>query len=176
MAVKGKLAHYIDLADVRDSHKVVLDIRPTREEYTELALRCGILEVKDLDAHITLTQGAKPDLFRIEGELHASVVQACGVSFTPVAEKIHESFDEILTTDPKALDAPEETDENPNQPVELIENDHVDLGDIIAQWLAVSLNPYPRSDTPEFAHIEQKENESGEKTHTPFSVLEKLKK
>jgi uncharacterized metal-binding protein YceD (DUF177 family) len=169
-------AHIVDLQEIRDKRKIVLDLRLTKEEAIQLAKRSDILEVKDLNAHITLSVGKRPDLFRIECELHANVVQACGVTLTPVKEEIRESFDEMVTTDPTALDAPEDTDTDPEQPVELIENERIDLDEVIAQWLVISLNPYPRSDAPEFIHIEQKENEKGELTHTPFSILGKLKK
>jgi uncharacterized metal-binding protein YceD (DUF177 family) len=176
MAKENKLAHTVELQDVRDSHKVVLDIRATPDECLALAKRCDILEIKDLNAHIVLNQGGRSDLFRITGELQAHVVQACGVNGSPVKEAVAESFNEVLTTDPTALAAEDETDDDVEQPVELIENDKLDLGEIITQWLVLSLNPFPRSDAPAFEHIEQIEGVSGERMHTPFSVLENLKK
>lgn len=173
---KTHLNQVFDLQEIRDQRRISLEIAPTAEELVALAQRCKILDIKDLAARVTLTLGNRVDLFRVEGTLKAHVIQACSVTLAPVKETINESFNEVLTTDESALAAPEDMDDDINQPVELIENDKLDIGEIIAQWLAVSLDPYPRSDAPEFAHIEANIGETGEKTHTPFSVLEKLKK
>jgi hypothetical protein len=48
-----------------------------------------------------------------------------------------------------------------DKPVELIQGDSIDIGEVVAQWLALALNPYPRSDAPTFEYIEAAKLEWG---------------
>jgi uncharacterized metal-binding protein YceD (DUF177 family) len=170
-----QLTRIVDLDVIRQHNQMTLDFRATPEECLDLAKRFGILEVKDLNAYITIKTTSGSDMFKIEGDLSAEVVQECCVTLSPVEERIVDSFAEVLTTTVAALKAEEEEvvvgDE---EPVELIQGDSIDIGEIVAQWLALTLNPYPRSDAPVFLHIEAA-NQNGEVQQKPFQVLEKLK-
>lgn len=170
---QSRLNRVLDIHDVRTHKHMTFDIQPNSEERAGLAQRCDILEVQDMNAFVSVTAGDRPDLFIVEGTINAHVVQACCVTLAPVVETIEESFRDVLTTLESALKPEDETDGDPNQPVELIQNDQIDLGDIIAQWLALSLNPYPRSDAPVFNHMEQKEESAGK--YNPFAVLADIK-
>lgn len=164
-----QMSRMVDLQDVRDHKTVTLDVRANKEECEALAQRFNILEVVDLNAYVTISSGGKADLFKVEGDLSAHVVQECCVTLSPVPERVEDSFSEVLTTSEALLKPADEMDEDPNQPVDLIRGDRLELGEIIAQWLALALNPYPRSETPTFLHIEQAAQVL--ETQTPFQVL-----
>lgn len=169
---QAELSRLFDLQELRKNDSIILDLRANDAECSVLAKRFSILEVHDLDAHITLIRGARPDLIRIEGELSAVVVQECCVTLAPVEERIAEFYDELLTTSAQALGSDEEAAEAEERPVELIQGDYIDIGEIVAQWLALALNPYPRSDAPPFKHIEAA-SPNGD-MQTPFKVLETI--
>lgn len=171
-----KLNEIIDVQDIRDQGKITLKIEATPEECAALAERCDILAVDDLKATITLKSGKGSDLVKVEAKLVTNIQQACSVTLAPVKEAVSETFSETLTTNEALLESEEDTDENENQPVELIENEKMDIGELIAQWLVVSMNPYPRSETPFYEHIEVEETTEGEKKHKPFAFLEQLTK
>lgn len=163
------LKFYLDLQNARDDD-VTLTIKPTADEYIELAKRLKIPEVTSLQADVEIKQGLRADLYEVSGQLKAKVIQECGVTLAPVHEAIDEYFNELMTTSEVALKAPEEVDDD--APVELLENDRIDLNEVVSQWLGLALDPYPRSaDAPPFEHIEAE----GDPTHTPFDVLSRLK-
>lgn len=166
------LKRIIELNDIRQHNQLVFDMRATTDECQTLAKRFGLLEVKELNAYVTLSRGAGADLFKVEGELSAAVVQECCVTLAPVDEHISESYSEVLTTVAAALPREEDTDGDADQPVDLIEGETLDVGEIVAQWLGLALNPYPRSDAPVFQYLET--DSPAEDKQTPFKVLEAL--
>jgi uncharacterized metal-binding protein YceD (DUF177 family) len=168
---KASLSIRVSLDDVRKDKEVVLNIQATAEECAALAKRFKILEVKNLSAHIEITPGLRNDLFDVMGTLTANAIQECSVTLVPVKEAIEESFTEMLTTSPQAMHESDKDDDD-QRPIEVLEGDTIDIGEIVAQWLGLSLDPYPRSDAPTFTHIEA---ELDNPTHKPFEVLENLK-
>lgn len=170
-----ELSRKIDLSDIYEHKGVTLDIRASSDECKALAERCHILEVQDMNAHITLKPTARREIIKIEGDLMAHVVQECCVTLAPVIETIDESFKETVTTSEEALVPESEIDGDDDKPVALVEGDQIDIGEIVAQWLTLSLNPFPRSDAPLYEYIEEKTGDHEAGTHTPFSVLGKLK-
>lgn len=178
MTVKQiRLNDTVDVADIREQGRIAVEIQANEAERADLAQRCEILAVDSLTVRLTLNSSKGSDLVKIQGKLDTTIQQACVVSFVPVAETIQESFSEVHTTDESKLDAPEDMDDTEDQPIELIENEKLDVKELIAQWIVMSMDPFPRSDeAPYFEHIEDEANKDGVKTHNPFSVLEKLKK
>ena len=172
-----RLDTFIDVNEIRDQGRIAVEVQANAAECAALAERCDILAVDNLTARLTLTSSKGSDLVKIQVKLDATIDQACIVTLGPVKEEIHENYTEVHTTSEEALVAPDDVDGTEDQPIELIENEKVDIKELVAQWIVLSMDPFPRSaDTPFYEHIEQKTNEEGTKTHTPFSVLEKLKK
>jgi uncharacterized metal-binding protein YceD (DUF177 family) len=167
-----ELSRIVDLQELKSNQTIVFDIRATTTECQELSKRINVLEVKDLNAHMIISRGSRSDLYKVEGDLVSHVVQECCVTLAPIEENVHEHFSELLTTSPTALEAVDEEDTDAENPVDVIENNAIDVGDIVTQWLALALNPYPRSDAPMFKHIEI--DASTAEKQNPFKVLEVL--
>ena len=157
-------------------------------ERAALAARLGLLELVRLEARLTLRRGAPGARLRLEGHLEAEVVQACVVSLEPVAGTIEADFVQVYQLEPpleaSALEAPSgaapevtvgpgSEDEDP----EPLEGGELDLGEAVAQELALALDPYPRAPgtrVPEAYRAEdQGEGEAGR--HRPFAALKALK-
>src|SRR5690606_33438374 len=101
---KATLSLIVDINEIRDQDEIHIDLRATKTECDALAKDLKILEINDLNSFLTLRKGARPDLFDIEGEILAHVVQECSVTLAPVKETVQESFSEMLTTSAKALE------------------------------------------------------------------------
>ena len=171
------LSLIVDINEVRDQEEIRIDLRATKSECAALAKEIKILEINDLNAFLTIRLGARPDLYDIEGEILAHVVQECSVTLAPVKETVQENFSEMLTTSAETLGDPED-DGDMDQPIELIEHGKIDVGAIVAQWLVLALDPFPRSDAPPYAHIEVANQNAGQNagdTHRPFEILGKIK-
>jgi len=106
--------------------------------------------------------------------LHAALDQNCVVTNDPVPAHIDEPFDIVFMPEPDAGGSDEE--------IELGENDcdivfhdgaAIDLGTAIADTLALSLDPYPRSASADAALKEA--GVLSEEQASPFAALAALK-
>lgn len=164
-------AHRLPLNQIRDGERI--DLAADDSERGLIAARLGLQSLDRLDAHATLE--AKGEIIRARGRLKASLCQSCVATGEPVEASADEPFDIYFLPEPKSGESQEE--------VELVEADcdvvfhdgsAIDLGEAIADTLALCLNPYPRSAGAEAALKEAgvlSEAEAG-----PFAALAKLKR
>jgi uncharacterized metal-binding protein YceD (DUF177 family) len=114
-------------------------LRATPDECAALARRFGIEAVNRVEAGLLLRPEAG-GAFTVTGRLSADVVQACVVSLEPVAQTLEEGVALRL------LPPGDEPSDDPEGPDEItIEGDAIDLGEAIAEQLALALDPYPRA-------------------------------
>jgi uncharacterized metal-binding protein YceD (DUF177 family) len=169
--MSDRFAHALRLDQIRDGER--LDLVADDAERAAIAKRLGLAALDRVDAHATLTRTG--DIIRAEGRLVATLNQSCVVTGDPIASHVDEPF-EILFT-------PEPSNAGPDEEVELGQSDldvvfhdgaAIDLGTAIADSLALSLDPYPRS-----AGADAALKEAGvitEEQASPFAVLAQLKK
>ncbi len=174
MEQQTRLTFSIDVQDVRQNEGIELTMTATEKECKELAARLGIVAVKAVRAQVSVSCGPRSDLYAVEGDIAAEVVQECSVTLAPVDEQVHEHYSELLTTSAAALDPKGEGDEGAeDRPIDLIEDGRIDIGEIVTQWLALGLNPYPRSEAPLFSHVEATPTED-KNMQRPFQGLQSL--
>jgi uncharacterized metal-binding protein YceD (DUF177 family) len=151
------------------------DIVATADERLALARRFGILSVETLSATVRLRRLGGVNLFRLSGSLVADVLQACVVTLVPVPQHIEEEFVMTFTTD-DAGDGDEVVIElNAEDPPDLIENGVIDMGEAVAEHLALALDPFPRAPGAEFV-AEEAPEEPPEPRKNPFEALAEWKK
>ncbi len=115
-------------------------IEATRAECAALAARLGIPAVRALAARLHLTAGPDGSVVA-EGRLSAAVTQDCVVTLDPVEQEVAEAIAfRVLPPGREPADGPEEMDEIPAGP-----DGSVDLGEAVAEQLALALDPYPRA-------------------------------
>lgn len=106
-----------------------------------LAERFDLKQLNALSAEYQLTKRAKG--IEAAGTLNADGAQACVVTGADVPFTMSEPFHLLFTTDD---DADEELELNDDDlDTLLIEGGGIDMGEAVAQTLALALNPYPRS-------------------------------
>ena len=164
-------AHRLPLNQIRDGERI--DLVADEGERERIAERIGLRGLDRLEAHATLER--KGEIVRARGRLKASLCQSCVVTDEPVDAHADEAFDIYFLPEPKT--------DSPDEEVELVESDcdvvfhdgsAIDLGSAIADTLALSVDPYPRSAGAEAALKEAgvlSEAEAG-----PFAALAKLKR
>jgi uncharacterized metal-binding protein YceD (DUF177 family) len=122
-----------------------------------------------LEADVTVTQTGPAG--EVRGELHAKVVQICGVSLEPFETDIRAAFSIPFTTEPAPAADPE-TEEfgiaDLDAP-DVIETGVIDIGGYVVEALALELDPFPRRPGVEF------EAPAPEREASPFAVLSRLK-
>lgn len=166
-----RFAHHLRLDQIRDGER--LDLVADEAERAAIARRLDLQGLERLEAHVALAKTG--DIVRAQGRLSAALTQSCAVTGDPVAAHVDEPF-EILF-------APEPSNAGPDEEIELGRSDldvvfhdgaAIDLGTAIADSLALSLDPYPRS-----AGADAALKEAGvitEEQASPFAVLAQLKK
>lgn len=154
--------------------KVIEQIEATVPEMSLVARRLGLLSLSRLSAECSVGRGLG-GLVKVECHWAADLEQACVVTLAPVRQSLTGDFqasyqalagersaeDEVLV-DPMADDPPE--------PLPL---EGIDLGELVVQELAVSLDPYPRVEGAEVpGRFQPSENDS---ENHPFAALKVLK-
>ena len=169
--MSDRFAHQLRLDQIRDGER--LDLTAEEGEREAIADRLSLLSLDRLEAHVCLTRTG--DIVRAEGRLLASLEQSCSVTGDPVAAHVDGPFTLLFTPEPAAA--------GPDEEIELGEADCdtvfydglvIDLGGAIADTLALTLDPYPRS-----AGADATLKEAGvltEEQASPFAVLAKLRK
>ena len=115
-----------------------LRLEATAAECAALAARLGLLALHGFSAELRL-RGETAGGIRVDGHFEASLEQACVVSLEPVPQRVHEGFTlRILPEGQIPSEDPDSEDE-----VEC-ENGIAELGEVMAQLLALALDPYPR--------------------------------
>jgi uncharacterized metal-binding protein YceD (DUF177 family) len=111
----------------------------TAAECAALARRFAIPAVNRLEAvlHLALEPGGA---VAVTGRLSAEVVQTCVVTLEPVTQEVAEA---VALRVPAPGEVPSDDPEGPDEIA--AEGDAVDLGEAIAEQLALALDPYPRA-------------------------------
>ena len=168
--MSDRFAHHLRLDQIRDGER--LDLMADETERAAICRRLRLNSLERLEAHVALARTG--DLIRAEGRLVAAFDQSCVVTGDQVAAHVDEPFSMLFT--------PEPASGGPDEEIELGESDcdivfydggAIDLGTALADTLALSLDPYPRS-----AGADAALKEAGvitEEQASPFAVLAKLR-
>jgi uncharacterized metal-binding protein YceD (DUF177 family) len=141
-------------------------IEANGEERRALARRFGLLSLDRLEAVLEIRRMG-PGLFRIEGRLQADVVQQCVVTLDPVPSAVDSAVEATFAREARetdAEDAPEPLDGN-----------MIELGEVVAQELALALDPYPRKPGVRIEDV-LPGGDGAEASSSPFAKLSEIKK
>jgi uncharacterized metal-binding protein YceD (DUF177 family) len=165
----NRFAHHLRLDQIHDGDR--LDLVADEAERREVAKRLGLPSIECLDAHVALTRNG--DIVRAEGRLAAALDQDCVVTGDPVAAHVDEPF--ALVFMPEPLAHRDEEIELGDEDCDIVFYDDavIDLGTAIADTLALSLDPYPRSAGADAALKEAGVMSGAEAS--PFAALAKLR-
>jgi len=122
-------------------------LAPDSDQRHQLADDLGIDGIRKLRFEGTLAPEGARD-WRLRAKLGATVVQACVVTLEPVTTRIDAAVERLYTAN--------YTEPDPTEEIEMPEDDSVeplpqqlDLGQVMAEALALHLPAYPRADGAE---------------------------
>lgn len=158
-------------------------ISATDDERAALARRFSLQALDKLSAALTVRR-VRDDMFHLSGQLSAAVVQQCVVTLEPLPASIDEpvavTFVKTKAAAPKGkVPVAEAAESLEDEGPEPMQGDFIDLGEAVAQQLAVSLNPYPRAPGASLEAVLPRglpAEKGEEKRPSPFAVLETLRK
>jgi len=141
-----------------------LSLTATPAECAALAARFGILALDSLGAELHLTTEPEGTV-RAEGRIAARLTQACIVTLEPVPQAVDEPVAfRLLPPGREPQDGPEDIDE-----IECPDGT-ADLGEAVAEQLALALDPYPRAPGAELP------DEATDRSADAFAALSALRR
>ncbi len=139
-------------------------------ERQALANRFDLVEISALDAGVTLTAIAGGTLVRLTASIRARLVQTCVVTLDPIEAEIDTRFSMTFgggtEEDGGEIDLSID-DEDPPEP---IIDGAIDVGEAIAEHLALSIDPFPRKAGTAYVGVEIDAPEPESKPN-PFAAL-----
>lgn len=148
------------------------EVVPDEAVREELAKRAGVLAVPRLVARLQVRPQGKSDAL-VDGTLNAAVRQLCVVSLEPFENQIEEPVSlRFAPAETLDTDTPQVIEVGGDDPPEPLLDGKLDLAEVVAEFLTLSVDPYPRRPGVEFVPSGEGEPD---KNPSAFSALEKLK-
>lgn len=144
-------------------------ISPNKEESLKLAERLGLLSLEDFQSNISIKRYETLKIIKIRGKFSAKFVQECVAGGGDIESAMEESFLLDLYYGPDKAD---NEDEDLGETMIIRYGEKLDLGELLVQYLSLSLPRYPRSNVPYLDYIE---DDTEEEKQSSFSALSKLK-
>ncbi len=133
----------VPVADLARGKSRRFEIEPDAETRAQIGADLGLLELRKLRFQGRLAPLGKRD-WRFEGQIGATVVQACVVTLAPVVTRIEEPVARNFVADWQTpagdeVELPEDVDSEPL-------GSEIDLGAVMVEALALALPPWPRAE------------------------------
>jgi uncharacterized metal-binding protein YceD (DUF177 family) len=146
-------------------------IEANADEMKELAKRFDLVSVERLTA--TLNLNREGSVFVAQGQFSAAVTQTCVASGVPVSAEVNEPvFVRFVAESEHAAEAEVELDAKDCDTM-FHDGRVIDLGEAVAQSLALALDPFPRS--PDAEAVLKAAGVKGEDEAGPFGALAGLR-
>lgn len=164
------------LVDTIPNAGMRMEIEADPAERQALATRFGILGIASLRASLRLKAMAGGTLFRVDGHVSAQVTQACVVTLEPVEQGVEEDFTITFgagaTSDMMSLEV--DLDLEDDDPPDPVVDGAIDVGETVAEHLALALDPFPRKLGAHMAELPEPEPQEEVKV-SPFASLAVIK-
>ena len=139
-------------------------------ECAALTKRLGLVELSQLSATVTLER-TLGGLIHVTGRFTADVVQTCVVTMVTFPSHFEDGF--VLDFGNAPAEFGDEIEVDPDyDPPEPIDDGIIDLGELVAQYLALTLDPYPRAPG---ATLDPAWSGMDVADMSPFAILKNLK-
>lgn len=158
------------------SKETRIDVSASPEECAALAKRYAIVAVESLTARLRLRRLPGSDLIRLKGEVSASVIQSCVVTLDPVPQQVDETFEMLFGAIAESSDMDILVQYDEEDPPDPILHGIIDIGEAVAEHLALGLDPFPRRPDAEFQPLLVEDEVPDEPSApNPFATLAALK-
>lgn len=136
------MSEFCRLYDLRHLPTEPITLEATDQERADLARRFALVRVDSLSAVVTLVPEGQT--VRAQGRMAAQIVQSCAVSGEDLPVKIAEPI-ALRFVPPGTTDTPDdelELDADQLDDIEMAAQGSFDLGEALAQSLALSIDPF----------------------------------
>lgn len=166
-------------------------IKPDADQTAALTERFDLLGLKNVTGDLTLVR-ERGVVIHVTGKLSADVTQKCVATLEPVDAHVEDEFEAFFTDNTTAIpfvraraeikakqgDAEVEMVDERDAPEAIEPDGTINLGELVAQYLSLALDPYPRSANAPKLPESVKNVEIGaaeEAKNNPFAALKEWK-
>lgn len=178
---KSEIERIVDL-DKMGNQGAALEIVASDNERAALAKRFGFLDLPAFSARVTIDRRPGGQVI-VEGRLRGRLVQACVLSLEPVPQDLDDAFrlvfkeDAVDERDPESGEAVVSAQADAPEP---LTGNMLDVGEIVAEQLSLTAEPYPRRPGVKLEDVMPKLRNSGrrsvpEQRRHPFAGLAALR-
>ncbi|MEZ5813682.1 MAG: DUF177 domain-containing protein [Alphaproteobacteria bacterium] len=181
-------SYWLDVESL-EGEQSTFSLTPDEAARARLAQRLGVVSLDALRADITVSRGAGEAAFHVTGHLDAEVTQECVVTLEPIAAHIEDDFEAWFADPAAAVSIAKARHEKLNEkghgelPVlderddpEVLVEGKIDLGELVTQYLSLSINPYPHAEGAVFEAPQEKNSAEGDDlVKNPFAALKDWK-
>lgn len=161
--------HRLAIDRIRNGEQ--LELIADKSERRAIAERLALASLDRLEASVVLERNGA--LVRATGRIRASLEQACVATGEPVRETVDEPFELVFLPEPEASRPDEEIELSEGEcDTVFYEGGSIDLGSAVADTLALTIDPYPRSEGADAAL--KQAGVLSEEQAGPFAALAKL--
>lgn len=140
-------------------------------ERAALARRFGLEDLTDFEGKARLTALGEGRV-RLKVTFSADVIQSCVITLDPVASHISDQFEVTYAPVPRNEDDAEVViDMDAEDPPEALLEGKIDIGEMMAQHLAMQIDPYPRAPDAGEASWRSEVDDDTETSSAPFEKL-----
>ena len=151
------------------------------DERVALARRLGLVALDSLHATVCLEPEENGGIVRLRGTLRADVTQACVVTLEPVRSSVDALFERrYARAEGQRSPEPEDIPPDGEEPPEPVVGDTVDLGEAVAEQLALEIELFPRTPGAAFSEyfsrtVDIEDAEDGVELSGSFAALAEIK-
>jgi len=173
----GELSRVVAAADVAGGQRM-LAIEASAAECEALARRLGVVGVERLNAELRLAADPTCTQLSVDGTLEADVVQRCVVSLSEFRSTLVAPVARLYRTDAVEVPPSPDIEAADDDMADPLVNGRADVGEAVAEQLALEIDPFPRKEGVEFKgySTEPPEQKPVDSPVSPFAVLGRLKK
>ncbi|MBL0848486.1 MAG: hypothetical protein EU981_00035 [Candidatus Liberibacter ctenarytainae] len=159
--ISERFSYMVNVRQIFSSPKNFI-VEANVHDCEKLARQWEVLSVESLYADVHLSSWKRIGI-RVKGVVHARVVQTCVITLEPVLSKIEESLGCIFVPDSSKLLYPKHDSSSGSGKniaevrgpdiLPFSDDGIIDIGSMVADTVAVAVNPYPRKEGVSFSDI-----------------------
>lgn len=156
---------------------ISVDLKATDGQRRRLRERFDLVDLTLLNAKGTIAKASDGLIF--DGWLEAEVVQTCVATLKPVPALVKTSFKRRYRLGETGSALPRQGEvvlDDDNADIDLLDQDHIDVGEVIAEEFYLALDPYPRAEDADIVMAEIQGSVDGDAVALPDSPFAKLRR
>ena len=188
-SVISEWSHFVNITGVNE-WPLKIELSPQESERAALVKRLGILALDLCKASVVINRDAGSQIVHVTGEFRAEIRQNCVVTMEPVVSEIHETFeswyadlDQAVSLSKARRDKQVEKGRSElpvlseQEDPEPIIDGKIDIGELVAQYLSLSITSYPHAKGVAYQDVEEAvyDKDAEEICKSPFAALKDWK-